>query len=70
MRDIIEWLQACDQQFPVIDNVYAAAVNEINKLRSDRDALRWLIDNGERAFGSLWREASYGDIDSARKGER
>lgn len=30
------------------------------------DDLRWLVINGERYFGTLWREAGEGDIDTTR----
>lgn len=31
------------------------------------DRLRWLIANGEKHFGTLWRDATAADIDSVRK---
>lgn len=42
------------------------AASEVKRLRAEVAALRWLIENGEKHFGSLWREAGSGDIDRVR----
>jgi len=45
---------------------YSDAWREVMALEHENDKLRWLIVNGERVFGSLWREASDEDIELVR----
>lgn len=38
----------------------------VDDVIADLERLQWLIANGERHFGTLWREATAADIDAAR----
>ena len=46
------------------DAEIAALRERLAELESDDKRMTWLIQNGERIFGSLWREASKRDIDA------
>ena len=46
---------------------YMDGWREICQLEHENKKLRWLIVNGERVFGSLWREASDEDIELVRR---
>lgn len=42
------------------------AEREVARLRAEVDRIRWLIHEGEKHFGSLWRQAQKSDIDYVR----
>lgn len=52
------------QQAEELEQVKAQANLTIDTLRGDYERLRWLIANGEKHFGTLWREATAADIDA------
>lgn len=37
------------------------------ELVADYDRLVWLLRNGEKYFGTLWREATYRDIEAVQR---
>lgn len=43
-------------------------VDELREARAAIDRLRWLIDHGQDKFGSLWREATFADIEAVWHG--
>lgn len=61
MEPKIYWLAFRSQVDGKLDCLYDSG-QMVRK--SDYDRLRWLVDHGERHFGSLWRAATDADIDA------
>lgn len=59
-------LQAADAEVERLNKMLGTALHENVDAHETIERLWWLVREGERHFGTLWRDATWGDIDAAR----